>query len=145
MYTGFKHLHSFVAYILLAVFVFSILFALIRLVQKKSFSELMRKVALGGLISMHLQFLIGIILYLVSPLGLPNLMSGDAMQSSLSRLYALEHPLIMLLAVVVVTVGYRKIKKPGDDVRRYKTLLLFYTIALILVLSRIPWQVWPAV
>lgn len=145
MYTGFRHLHSFIAYILLAIFIFSILFAVIQLVQKKSFSELMRKIALGGLISMHLQFLIGIILYLVSPVGLSNLTSGNAMQSSLSRLYALEHPLIMVIVVILVTVGYRKIKKPGDDVRRYKTLLLFYSIALVLVLSRIPWQVWPAV
>src|SRR5690625_6973524 len=100
MYTGFKHLHSFIAYILLTVFIFSILFALVRLIQKKSFSDLMRKVALGGLISMHLQFLVGLVLYLVSPLGLSNLMSGEAMQNSLSRLYALEHPLIMLIAVV---------------------------------------------
>src|SRR5690625_6025130 len=99
----------------------------------------MRKVALGGLISMHLQFLVGLVLYLVSPLGLSNLMSGEAMQNSLSRLYALEHPLIMLIAVVLVTIGYRKVKKPGDDVRRYKTILLFYTIALILVLNRITW------
>src|SRR5690625_1254997 len=122
MYTGFKHLHSFIAYILLSVFIFSILFTLFRLIQKKSFSDLQMKVAVGGLISMHLQLLVGLVLYLVSTMGLFNLMSGEAMQNSLSRLYALEHPLIILIAVVLVTVGYRKVKKPGDDVRRYKTL-----------------------
>src|SRR5690625_6077877 len=102
MYTGFKHLHSFIAYILLTVFIFSILFALVRLLQKKSFSDLMRKVALGGLISMHLQFLVGLVFYLVSQLGLSNLMSGEAMQNSMYRLYSLEHPLIMLVVVVLV-------------------------------------------
>src|SRR5690625_7972738 len=98
----------------------------------------MRKVALGGLISMHLQFLVGLVLYLVSPLGLSNLMSGEAMQNSLSRLYALEHPLIMLIPVVLVTLGHRKVKKPGDDVRRYKTLLLFNTSAYMLILITPP-------
>src|SRR5690625_1391180 len=137
MYTGFKHLHSFIAYILLTVFIFSILFALVRLLQKKSFSDLMRKVALGGLISMHLQFLVGLVLYLVSPLGLSNLMSGEAMQNSLSRLYALEQRILMLIAVVLVTIIYRKIKKSGDDVRRYKILYLIYTIVFIMVLCNI--------
>src|SRR5690625_6596153 len=115
MYTGFKHLHSFIAYILLTVFIFSILFALVRLIQKKSFSDLMRKVALGGLISMHLQFLVGLVLYLVSPLGLSNLMSGEAMQNSLYRLYAIVHTRMMLIQVDHVTLVYQQCNKTEHD------------------------------
>lgn len=98
--------------------------------------------ALWGFIASHIQLLIGLVLYAVSPVGLSNF-SGEAMGESLSRLYILEHPLTMIIAIVLISIGYIKAKKPNDDVRRYKTIILFYTLGLILILLRIPWQVWP--
>ncbi|MCC5941492.1 MAG: hypothetical protein JJU37_08110 [Balneolaceae bacterium] len=142
MYIGFKHLHSFLAYILLAALIFSLIYAIIKFVKRSPFNEKVRKVALIGFIASHLQLLIGIVLYVVSPWGLSSL-SGDIMQDSFARLLALEHPLTMLIGIVLISVGYIKAKKPGDDARRFKTIILFYTLGLILILSRIPWQVWP--
>ncbi|PKD44886.1 hypothetical protein [Rhodohalobacter barkolensis] len=141
MYTGLKHLHSYFAYLLLAALVFSIVYTIIQFVGKKSFTEKVRKVALIGFIATHLQLLIGLILYLISPVGLSNF-SGEAMSESLSRLYILEHPLMMLLGIVLVTVGYIKAKKPGDDARRFRTVIIYYGLGLILMLSRIPWSEW---
>ncbi len=142
MYIGFKHLHSFLAYILLAALVVSILYLLVQFVKKKSFTEKSRKVALVGFIATHLQLLVGLVLYIISPVGLSNF-SGEAMGDSLSRLYVLEHPLTMLIGIILITVGYIKAKKPGDDARRFRTVIIFYGLGLILILSRIPWQVWP--
>jgi hypothetical protein len=141
MYTGLKHLHSYFAYLLLAALVFSIVYTIIQFVGKKSFTEKVRKVALIGFIATHLQLLIGLILYLISPVGLSNF-SGEAMSESLSRLYILEHPLMMLLGIVLVTVGYIKAKKPGDDARRFRTVIIYYGLGLIFMLSRIPWSEW---
>lgn len=146
MYTGFRHLHSYFAYLLLAVLVLSIVYVMIQMVRKKLFSDTVRKVALVGLIASHLQLLIGLILYFISPRGI-TVFSGEmsaVMGDSLTRLYALEHPLTMIIAIILITLGYSKAKKPGDDVRRFKTLLLFYILGLILMLSRIPWEAWPA-
>jgi len=142
MYTGLKHLHSYLAYLLLAALVFSIIYVIIQFVGKKSFTEKVRKVALIGFIATHLQLLIGLVLYVISPVGLSNF-SGEAMSESLSRLYILEHPLTMLVAIVFVSVGYIKAKKPGDDVRRFRTIIIYYGLGLIFMLSRIPWSVWP--
>jgi len=142
MYTGFKHLHSYLAYLLLAALVFSIIYVAIQFVGKKSFTDKVRKIALVGFIASHLQLLIGLVLYIISPNGLTNF-SGEAMSESLSRLYILEHPLTMLIAIVLVSVGYIKAKKPGDDARRFRTIIIFYGLGLILMLSRIPWSVWP--
>jgi uncharacterized membrane protein len=142
MYIGFKHLHSFLAYILLAALVVSILYLLVQFVKKRSFTEKSRKIALAGFIAAHLQLLIGLVLYFISPVGLSNF-SGEAMGDSLSRLYVLEHPLTMLIGIILITVGYIKAKKPGDDARRFRTVIIFYGLGLILILSRIPWQVWP--
>jgi uncharacterized protein YacL len=112
-------------------------------VRKRPFTEKVRKVALVGFIATHLQLVIGLILYVVSPRGLSNF-SGEAMGESLSRLYILEHPLTMIIAIVLISIGYIKAKKPGDDVRRYRTIILFYLLGLALILLRIPWQVWPS-
>ena len=137
MYTGLKHLHSYLAYLLLAALVFSIIYVIIQFVGKKSFTDKVRKVTLIGFIATHLQLLIGLVLYVISPVGLSNF-SGEAMSESLSRLYILEHPLTMLIAIVLVSVGYIKAKKPGDDARRFRTVIIYYGLGLILMLSRIP-------
>lgn len=142
MYTGLKHLHSGFAYLLLAVLVISIIYVLVAYLNKKPFTEGIRKTALIGLIASHLQFLFGLILYFVSPLGLASI-SGEAMKNANLRLYVVEHPLTMLIAVALITVGYSKAKKLKEDNARFKKILLFYTLGLVLMLSRIPWSVWP--
>lgn len=142
MYTGLKHLHSGLAYLLLAGLIFSIVFILISFINKKPFTDGKRKIALIGLISAHLQLLIGLILYFVSPLGV-SAFSGEAMKNSVSRLYMLEHPLTMVIAIALITVGYSRAKKLKEDDRRYKSILIFFTLGLALILLRIPWSVWP--
>src|SRR6056297_3449607 len=143
MYTGLQHLHSYFAYLLLAVLVFSLVYAVIMFVRKRPFTEKVRKVALVGFIATHLQLLIGLVLYVISPRGLSNF-SGEAMGDTLSRLYILEHPLTMIIGVILISVGYIKAKKPGDDIRRYRTIVIFYLLGLGAILLRIPWQDWPS-
>lgn len=143
MYTGLQHLHSYFAYLLLAILIFSVVYTIVMFVRKKPFTEKVRKVALVGFIATHLQLLIGLVLYVISPVGLSNF-SGEAMGNSLSRLYILEHPLTMIIGIILISIGYIKAKKPGDDVRRYRNIILFYVLGLALILLRIPWQVWPS-
>lgn len=142
MYTGLRHLHSYFAYILLAALIFSLIYVVIKFIKNESFTDKVRKITLVGFISAHLQLLIGLILYLISPVGVSSF-SGEVMQDSIARLYALEHPLTMLIGIVLISIGYIKAKKPGDDSRRFKTIILFYTLGIILILIRIPWHVWP--
>ncbi|HRP57871.1 hypothetical protein [Agriterribacter sp.] len=140
MYTGIKHFHSGLAYLLLAGLVAAIIYAIAS--RKKSFTAGSRKIALVGLICAHLQFLLGLVLYFLSPLGASNF-SGDAMKEKVSRLYIIEHPLMMLIAVVLVTIGYSRIKRLGSDPKKYSSIIVFYGIGLLLMLSVIPWNVWP--
>lgn len=142
MYTGVRHLHSAFAYILLAALIFSIIYTLVGYLQKKPFTDANRKISLIGLISAHLQLVIGFVLYFISPLGLSNF-SGANMKDSMSRLYMLEHPLTMIIAIVLITIGYSKAKRLTVDNQRYSKILIFYTLGLILILVRIPWSVWP--
>lgn len=143
MYTGFQHLHSGLAYLLLAAMLLSILVVLIAAMRKSPFTDKLRKVALIGLISAHLQLVIGLVLYFISPLGFPRL-SGDVMKDSLARLYVLEHPLTMIIAIILITVGYSRSKRMTEDRKKYNSILVFYVLGLLLILLRIPWNAWPA-
>jgi hypothetical protein len=97
------------------------------------------------LIVTHIQFLIGLILYFISPLGVKNIGSmgmGEIMKNSEARLYVIEHPLIMIIVVVLVTIGYSKHKKKLVSGPKFRALTIFYALATLFALSRIPWSQW---
>ncbi|QDH80150.1 hypothetical protein FKX85_14330 [Echinicola soli] len=142
MQTGIQHLHSGMAYLVLAGLIAVFIYALIGALGNRNFTDKDRKFGLIGLIPLHIQLLVGIIIYFISPLGFSNLSSGNAMGDAVSRLYALEHPLMNIIAVVLVTVGYSRAKKLTQDRARFRSLYMFYGIALLLILSRIPWSAW---
>lgn len=141
MTTGFLHLHSYLAYLVLLGIAVSFIYALIGALSGKEFKERDRKFGLFGLIPAHIQLVAGIILYFLSPLGFSNL-SGAAMADSVSRLYALEHPMINIIAVALITIGYSRAKKLTNNRNRFRSIYMFYGVAFILVLSRIPWTAW---
>lgn len=145
MYTTVQFVHSWWAYLVLFVAVIATINALAGLVGKKEYQPKDFRLALFTLIVTHIQFLIGMILFFVSPLGLGSISAngmGAVMKDSTLRLYAVEHPTMMLLAVVLITIGYSKHKKKLVSGPKFKTLTIFYTLGLVVMLSRIPWSQW---
>ena len=141
MYIVFKQLHSLIAYFTLALLIISIIYNTISWQSKKPFTKRNKIMAMQGLISVHIQLLIGLVLYFLSPLGSSN-MSGEAMKNAMSRLFVLEHPLTMIIAIALITFGYSKAKRLTEDNLKYKKIVLFYTMGLLLIILRIPWNVW---
>jgi uncharacterized membrane protein len=70
-------------------------------------------------------------------------MGSEVMKTASVRLYLVEHPLINIIAIVLITIGYSKHKKKLTSISKFKTILIFYVLGLICLLSRIPWDVWP--
>lgn len=116
--------------------------ALAGMFGNRVFTDGDRKRGLLGLIPAHLQWVIGVILYFLSPRGASNF-SAEAMGDSISRLYILEHPLTMIIAVVLITIGYSRAKRTVGTGKGFKNIAIFYGIALLLILIRIPWNEWP--
>lgn len=137
-----QHLHSGVAYLALLALVVVIIYGLIGSLSGREFTEKDRKVALIAFILSHIQLLVGLILYFVSPLGFSLLKGGGAMSDATARLTAVEHPLINILAIVIITIGYSRAKKPGNPRARFRSIYMMYAIGLLLILSRIPWASW---
>jgi hypothetical protein len=95
--------------------------------------------------SMHLQLLLGLILYLgLSPFGLKafETAGGTVMKDPVSRFWGVEHLTIMILAVVAAQVGRSLSKKAADAVLKHKKAFIWFAIALLLVLLMIPWGIW---
>lgn len=141
MYLIFKEIHSCAAALLLTTLISAILYIIYGWITKKSFSKTNQTISLIGMAATHTQILIGLALYFLSPLGMSNL-SGAAMKDSASRLYILEHPFMMILAVILVTIGYIRSKKAETDKQKYGNIVFFYSIGLLFILSRIPWSIW---
>lgn len=145
MYTTVQFIHSWWAYLVLFMVLIATMNALAGFFGNKEYQPRDFRVSLFALIVTHIQFLIGLVLFFVSPLGMRSISNsgmGEVMKDPNLRLYAVEHPVVMLLAVVFITMGYSKHKKKLVSKPKFKMLAIFYTIALVLMLSRIPWQQW---
>ncbi|MFT5251846.1 MAG: hypothetical protein ACI87N_000839 [Flavobacteriales bacterium] len=139
MYQFIQKFHSGWAYLALLLLVIVVVNALIGMLSKREFTTGDRKVALFGLIGIHIQLVVGLILYFVSPLGFASL--GQMADKAL-RLTSLEHPLINIIAITLITVGWSKHKKLTSSTSKFKTFTIFYGLGLILILSKIPWSMW---
>ncbi|MDC1162381.1 hypothetical protein OAT18_02950 [Tenacibaculum sp.] len=136
-----KDLHSYWAYLVVILLIVAVVNAIIGFTQKKEFTPKDLRLGLFTLIVSHIQLLLGLGWYFMSP-WYKSMKTGGIDASN--RLLAVEHPIIMLLAIVLITIGWSKHKKQTSSTGKFKSFMLFYGIALLLVLSRIPWSNWPA-
>lgn len=144
MYQTVKNLHSYWAFLVLILLLVAVVNAFMRNSSKKEFTAKSLRISLFALIVSHIQLLIGFILYFVSPwFKVWSSKGGEVMSDATSRLYLVEHPLINIIAIVLITIGFSKHKKKIESASKYKTIAIFYGIALLLLLSRIPWSSWP--
>lgn len=144
MYSTVYFIHSWWAYLVVLVLVITTINSLVGFFFKKEYGANDFRISLFTLIVSHIQLLIGIVIYFVAPYfkAFSEVGMGGVMKDSTLRLYLVEHPLIMIIAVTLITIGYSKHKKKLTSHPKFKTLAIFYTLALIFVLSRIPWNAW---
>ena len=143
MYNILKTVHSYWAFFVLTILFIAILNALIRIISKKSFNSTDLKISLFGLIFSHIQLLIGLILYFISPwFDQWSSLGMGIMKNNESRLYLVEHPITNILAIFFITIGWSLHKKQSESSKKFLRISLFYGFGYILLLSRIPWSRW---
>jgi len=138
MYNLLQSLHSWWAYLAVLVLIIAVINALMGYTSKRYFESKDLRISLFALIFMHIQLVLGLLVYFVSPLGFDSL--GE-MKDATIRLTSLEHPLINSIAIAVITIGWSKHKK-AEGTLKFRKILFFYGIGLLLILSRIPWKTW---
>lgn len=138
-----KDIHSYWAYIVVIILIAAVINAVNGLTSKKEFTSKDLRIGLFALIVSHIQLLIGFGWYFMSPWfqALKD-NGGEVMKESATRLLAVEHPLMMILAIVLITIGWSKHKKKTESSAKFKTFVIFYGLALLFILLRIPWTNW---
>ena len=139
MYDFLKHAHSGLRWLVLIFIVLAIVNALMKRGKNTEYTKGDKMPVLLGLIFTHVQLLIGLVLYFITQkFSFANGM-GALMKDSVGRFYAVEHLSMMILAVVLITIGYSKSKRQEIPSKKHTTVLVFYGIALLLILVSIPW------
>lgn len=136
MLEGLKHAHSGLRWLVL----FALIYSLVQAFQaKKSGAGFASKKGSGTLAvaSIHLQFILGLVILFQSPWF--SLFQAEGMKNAIARFFIIEHPVMMLAAVILVTIGNAKAKKAASDAAAFQKRIVFFSIALILILAAIPW------
>lgn len=144
MYETVLFIHSYWAYLVLLLLAVASINSLVGYFAKKEYGATNFRIALFTLIVSHIQILIGIVLFFTAPYlrAFGEVGMGGVMKDPTLRLYIVEHPLMMIIAVALITIGYSKHKKKLTSTPKFKLLAIFYTLALVVMLSRIPWGNW---
>lgn len=133
-------LHSWLRWLILIAAFWTIIRAIGGMAGHKTYTKADNKSNLFFMIFMDLQFLVGIILYFTG--GWASKWSGNVsamMSNSAERFFALEHVVMMIIALALVHIGRNSVKKTSVDRKKHSKSLLFFGIALIIILIAIPW------
>lgn len=143
MYAILKTIHSYWAFLVLIILVLAVLNAIRGKASGKEFGAKDLRISLFGLIFSHIQLLIGLILYFVSPwFDQWSTLGMGVMKNTESRLYLVEHPITNILAIVLITMGWSLHKRQTTSSKKFLRIALFYGLGLVFLLSRIPWDAW---
>lgn len=141
MYTGLLHAHNGFRWLVLVLLLITVVLAFSGWIKKRDWKKSDSISNLLLMIFMDVQFLIGIILYLfLSPMTKAAFNDfGAAMGNDTLRFYAVEHILMMVIALVLVHIGRRKTKRDVAPWKKHRSAAIFYTISLLVILAAIPW------
>ena len=143
MYALIKIIHSYWAYLVLLILAVAIFNSFLGKILRRDFSTKDLRISLFGLIFSHIQLVIGLILYFVSPwFGKWTELGVGVMKNAETRLYLIEHPITNILAIVLITMGWSMHKRQSLSGKKFLRIGLFYTLGLVLLLSRIPLINW---
>jgi hypothetical protein len=140
MYYPLLLLHSWTRWLLLLVILLVIIRALNGWLNQKAYTKADAQSGILYIMLMRLQFVLGLVLYFVSPFGFPTIQRlgmGAVMKDSIMRPWAIEHIFIMFVVVSLAEISTSKTKKISTDNGKHKMMAIFTMIALVLILVAI--------
>ena len=136
MYNFLVHFHSGWRWIYLVLLVFALINSFLKWRQGAEFQPGDGKINLYAMSAAHLQLIVGLVLYFLSP---KVQFSGAAMQDALLRFFTAEHITTMVVAILLITLGYSRAKRATVDTQKFRLAFWFFLGGLIFTLVGIPW------
>lgn len=140
MYQGMLHLHSFLRWVILILLLVAVYRSFAD--RNRAFGNGHKKTGLFLMITADLMLLVGMYQWITGPWGLKSIQEngfGNVMKNPPLRFFAVEHFIGMLVAIVLIHIGYSFSKKNVPDERKHKRTLLLYGLALLIILISVPW------
>jgi len=146
MYSVLLSTHSLLRWLVLASLTASIFKAFRGRFKRLPFTPADNKLRTTTTSIAHLQLIFGITLYFVSPLTdyfLKNY--STAVHQRQIRFFSMEHSVMMIVAIVVLTIGSIKTKYQTEDRKKFTTMAIWFSVSLLIILANIPWSFSPLV
>lgn len=143
MYSQFLFIHSWLRWLVLFLLVITLAKFSYSLITKKSYTKIDRALSSALLGSVHLQFVVGLILYFgLSPIVQQSFDNAKAaMKNSFLRYWFVEHFFSMFLFVVLIQFGFSLSKRSASSKTKHRFMLIFGFIAFVIVMINIPWPI----
>lgn len=139
-YTLLLHLHSIGRWIVLLLLLFAIFNSMVA--GNRPWIRTDARTGTILVIFADLMFLLGLVLWFFGSRGYKLIetfgMSG-VMKDPSNRFFAVEHIAMMLIAIILLHIGKAQARKPIGDRAKHRRTLIFYLLALIIILVSIPW------
>ena len=134
-----KHTHSGLRWLFLLIIIFAIVNAFRKWKSGEKFGAKDKVLNIITIALTHTMGIIGIVLFFISP---KIQFTEGFMKNDQIRFYLTQHTFGMVLAIILITIGYSKAKKAEEDKAKFKKTAIWFTISLLIVLISIPWPFW---
>lgn len=131
LYNILVNAHSGLRWIVLLLLVYNIISIAMARSSNRALTVKDTKLSLFGMTSVHIQMLVGLVLYFISP---KVQFSANTMSNDVLRFFTMEHTLGMLIAIILITVAHRRVKS-GSAAGAF----WYYVFGLLVILVSIPW------
>jgi hypothetical protein len=146
MYPTLLALHSLTRWLVLGSLLFAILRAYRGWLSNKPYLKFDNSVRHITATIAHIQLVLGISLYFISPIVSYFLHNfSTAVHERTIRFFGMEHIAMMLIGITVITIGSAKAKRKETDKERFKTMAIWFTVGLLIILSSVPWSFSPLI
>jgi len=146
MYLTLLALHSLVRWLVLASLLFAIIWAYRGWILKKEFSAFDNSVRHITATIAYVQLVLGLWLYFISPVVSYFLHHfSEAVHERQIRFFGMEHITMMLTGIALITIGSVKAKRKNTAKEKFRTMAIWLTVALLVILSSIPWSFSPLI
>jgi len=142
MIQGFTHLHNVLRWVVIIFAIYAIIQLLSGKNQNRTFTNKDRRPVLLYMIFLDIQLLLGAALFFMGNEGLykiKNAGMGAVMKNDVSRFFAIEHTIGMLLAIILAHIAHAFTKKDMSDQDKFSKTLYLVAASIVLILMFIPW------
>lgn len=132
-------LHSLIRWLILLFAFWTLISAIGGISANRNYTSADSRANFFFMLGMDIQLLIGLILYFTGVWFDRLKHLGDNMKDAMLRFFTMEHGLLMIIAWVLVHAGRVAVKKASSPRTKFKRTIIYFGIALLLILAAIPW------